>query len=115
MKLPALLIVLALAISPAIAADAPDPEISHLLAVIGASGCVFIRNGKQHTADEAVEHLEKKYRRAGDRVGDAESFIDRIASESSLSGRPYLIDCDGALTPTREWLTAKLGAYRDAP
>ena len=114
MKLPALLAVLALAVAPAVAEDAPDPEIAHLLAAIAASHCVFIRNGKPHTAGEAVEHLEMKYRRAGKRIVGAESFIDRIASASSLSGRPYMIDCDGTPRPTREWLTAELAAYRDA-
>lgn len=103
-----------LALAPALAADAPDPEIEYLLSAVADSRCVFIRNGKEHTAAEAAEHLQMKYRRAGRRVDSAETFIARIASESSLSGRPYLIDCGGDSTPTREWLTEKLGEHRDA-
>jgi hypothetical protein len=52
---------------------------------------VFIRNGSEHTAGEAVSHLELKLRRAGRRVSTAEEFIDHLASASSLSKRPYLI------------------------
>ena len=107
--------VLTLMMAPALATDAPNAEVAHLLSVVAASSCVFIRNGKQHTADEAVKHLEMKYHRVSRRIDTAETFIDRIASESSLTGKPYLIDCDGAPVPTRQWLTAKLAEYRDEP
>lgn len=103
---------LTLMLAPALAADVPSAEIAHLLSVVAASSCAFIRNGKQHTADEAAKHLEMKYRRVSRRIDTAEKFIDRIASESSLTGKPYLIDCDGTPVPTRRWLTEKLDEYR---
>lgn len=109
------LALLTLMLAPALAADAPNAEIAHLLSVVAASSCAFIRNGKQHTADEAVKHLEMKYHRVSKRIDTAETFIDRIASESSLTGKPYFIDCDGTPVPTRQWLTAKLTEYRREP
>ena len=96
---------------PAMAAT-PDAEIQHLLDVVGDSGCSFNRNGKDHSADEARDHLAMKYRRAGSRIKTAEAFIKHLASESSWTGRPYIIECDGNSVPSREWLTEQLMSYR---
>lgn len=110
MRLAALLLALAVA-SPAGAEDAPR-EIRFLLDSVGDSGCTFTRNGKDHTAAEARDHLAMKYRRAGSRVTTAEAFIDRLASASSWTGEPYLIRCDGAQMRSREWLNDRLREYR---
>ena len=96
---------------PVLAAT-PDDEIQHLLDMVGDSGCTFNRNGKEHTADEARDHLAMKYRRAGSRIKTAESFIKYLASESSWTGKPYFIECDGASVPSRDWLTDRLTTYR---
>jgi len=96
---------------PVLAAT-PDVEIQYLLDVVGDSGCTFNRNGKEHTADEARDHLAMKYRRAGSRIKTAESFINYLASESSWTGKPYFIECDGASVPSRDWLTDRLTTYR---
>lgn len=101
----------ALASTPAICAS-PKEEIQHLLSAIGDSGCTFIRNRKQHTATEAEAHLAMKYKRAGSRVKDAEVFIDRLPSESSWTGKPYVIQCGGNLMPGGEWLAAELEKFR---
>jgi hypothetical protein len=67
-------------------------RIDRLLAEVGASETlVFIRNGNEYTAQEAVEHLRLKLRRAGSQISTAEEFIDRLATRSSVSGKPYLI------------------------
>lgn len=54
-------------------------------------GAVFIRNGTEHGAKEAAEHLQLKRGKAGKRFDTAEQFIECCASKSSLSGSDYLI------------------------
>ncbi len=88
-------------------------EIDHLLDSVSTSGCIFIRNGREHEPAEAAEHLRTKYRQAHRYVNSAENFIDRIASESSISGRPYRVNCEGDEEPTRTWLHRALAEYRE--
>lgn len=101
-------------LAPAFASD--DPEIEFLLTAVEQSDCTFIRNDKPHPAAEAADHLRMKYRRGKWAVDDAEEFIDRIASKSTISGDPYRVQCgDNAPELTGRWLTARLAEYRDAP
>jgi Family of unknown function (DUF5329) len=92
-----------------------EKEIAHLIAHLRASGCQFNRNGSWHTADRAVVHLNNKYdylRKRG-LVPDAEAFIERAATESSASGKPYLVKCaDAAPIPSAKWLQDELQRYR---
>jgi hypothetical protein len=90
----------------------PDPEITHLLNEIADSGCVFHRNGKDHSPAEARDHLAMKLRRAGARIDDAENFIKHLATKSSWSGKPYSIRCADESTPSADWLNARLKAFR---
>ena len=92
--------------------SAADREIRYLLDGISHSGCQFERNGTRYEAARAVEHLEMKYRRARRYVGNADEFIARIGTQSSFSGRPYNVVCDGAATPSGRWLSDLLDAYR---
>jgi hypothetical protein len=55
------------------------------------STLVFIRNGDTYSAAEAVEHLKLKLSHTRDRLQTAEQFIDKVASSSSISGKPYLV------------------------
>ncbi len=71
-----------------------DVEIDYLLESVSDSDCVFIRNGSEHEAAAAKEHLQMKRRRGRRYYGNAEDFIDRIASRSSWSGKEYRIRCD---------------------
>ena len=72
--------------------DGEQARIDRLLAAVSASAdLVFIRNGSEHTAREAADHLRLKLRRAGSRIATAEEFIDLLATRSSFSGKPYLI------------------------
>lgn len=105
---------LTIALVAPLAAATPGEEIQYLLDAVGRSGCDFTRNGTRHTAAEARAHLAMKYERAGSRVRSPEAFIDRLASESSWTGRPYLITCDGRSTTSREWLTEQLQRFRAA-
>jgi hypothetical protein len=80
---------------------APEPkaqaEIAHLLDYVATPGCQFNRNGSWHEGNEAKSHLQKKYDYLvkRDLVTNAESFIAGAATESSMSGKPYLVRCGG--------------------
>jgi len=72
-------------------------EIAHLLDHVATPGCQFNRNGSWHEGPEARSHLKQKYDYLvkRDLVTNAESFIARGATESSMSGKPYLVKCGG--------------------
>lgn len=90
-------------------------EIAHLLQYVEQSGCQFNRNGTWYRARDARLHLQKKYDYL-DRRGlapDAESFIERAASQSSISGRAYQVRCaDSKPMPSARWLTEELRRFR---
>lgn len=91
-----------------------DAEIEFLLSAIGSSGCEFSRNGSVHSAAEAESHLRMKYDNGRRYVSSAEQFIDRLASKSSITRRPYSIVCaEGVTTLSSDWLYNKLNEYRD--
>jgi len=106
---------LAAAGPPAVAEphEAAQGEIAALLAAIGTSGCTFVRNGEPGDAASARAHLERKYRYARKKLDSAESFIERVASQSSMTGRPYLVECLGKPEQrTRDWLFDRLAEIR---
>ena len=92
-------------------ADA-DAEIRALIQAVAESDCEFNRNGSLHSAEMAAEHLELKYARGKRYADSAEAFIERLASKSSWSGKPYNMICDGQAQPTGDWLTATLQDIR---
>jgi hypothetical protein len=90
-------------------------EVDALLGRLSASGCVFNRNGSWHSAVEAKTHLAGKleYLERRGLVQTAEQFIERGASASSISGRPYLVKCGNAVPmESRKWLEAQLEDIR---
>ncbi len=87
-------------------------EIEYLLDYVSTSGCRFIRNGSAHDPADAADHLRLKYSRGKRYVNSAEQFIDRLASESSWTGKPYSVDCNGRTEPSRDWLYRALTEYR---
>ncbi len=93
-------------------------EIAHLFSTLEASNCQFNRNGTWHSAKEASAHLATKYKYLQDKdlVPTAEKFIERAATESSLSGKAYQIKCaDGVVQPSASWFQAILWKYRGKP
>ena len=93
--------------------EAAQAEIEALLSSIGTSGCTFIRNDEPGDAAGARAHLERKYRYARKKLDSAEDFIERVASQSSMTGRPYLVECPGKPQQrTREWLFERLTEIR---
>jgi hypothetical protein len=50
-----------------------------------------------------------KWKNAGSRIRTAKDFIEKVASASSVTGKPYTIRWqDGKETPASEYLTAQL-------
>ncbi|MEN3363120.1 MAG: hypothetical protein V7606_394, partial [Burkholderiales bacterium] len=92
-------------------------EVTHLLEFIEQSNCQFNRNGSWHQSRDARLHLQKKYDYLGKRdlVPDAERFIERAASQSSMSRQAYKVRCaDGKEIASASWLTEELARYRKA-
>jgi len=80
-----------------------------LLAAVGSSDLVFIREGGEYSGKEAKAHLQTKLAFAGWRVHTAEDFITYIASKSSINGRPYYVRLtDGTQMEAETWLRSKL-------
>jgi hypothetical protein len=91
-------------------------EIEHLIAQLGASGCEFNRNGTWYASSAARSHLQRKYDYLLKKnlVTTAETFIERGGSESSSSGKPYLVKCAGAAAiESGVWLAAELRRFRE--
>jgi len=113
-----LLLALALA-APLAARAAPPPnvqqDVKHLLEFIDHSGCSFFRNGSWSDAKTAEGHVHMKYDYLAlqGRIVTAQDFIEKAASQSSLSGAPYQIRC-GSNAPvlSRVWLSEELARYQ---
>lgn len=88
-------------------------RIEALIAAVGRlEGATFIRNGSEHTAAEAADHLRLKWKNAGKRVRTAEDFIRYCATQSSMSGRKYRIRlADGRELDSADWFSAELRRY----
>jgi hypothetical protein len=88
-------------------------SIAHL------DSAVFIRNGTEHSAAAAAEHLAYKLSRAQKSYfapdkseWTAEMFIEKLATQSSLSAALYKIRfADGSEVPSGEWLKQQLLLY----
>ena len=107
-------VLLALTMAPAIAAgEMMDTEIDYLLESVASSSCTFIRNGKEHEASDARDHLQMKRRRGKRYFDSTEEFIERLASKSSWTGKPYRIRCDGEEVNAGDWFTALLTEHRN--
>ena len=90
-----------------------NDEINHLLDYISNSSCVFMRNGSEHSALDAVEHIKKKYEYYKEDIDSAEEFIEFSASKSTFSKKAYYIQCPGESEVTsRQWLLEELTRYR---
>jgi hypothetical protein len=69
----------------------------------------FIRNGSTYEVSSAVRLLRGKWDANAAEVKSARDFIDKVASMSGTSGKPYLIRFkDGREIESREYLLAEL-------
>ncbi len=92
-------------------------EIDAVLSRLQSSGCQFNRNGTWYPPAKAKDHLLRKLEYLEDKglVDSAEQFIERGASQSSMTGRAYLVKCgDAQPIESRAWLTEQLESIRNA-
>ncbi len=108
--------VVLVALPSATTAGSAREEIDYLLDTVGESGCLFIRNGTEHSAREAEAHLRMKYRKGESYAKTADQFIERLASQSSWTRQSYEIACPGTTPePSGPWLSRRLADYRRRP
>lgn len=90
-------------------------KTDHLIQFVrNLKGATFIRNGSEHTPTDAADHLQYKREKAGSRVKTARDFIDKIASESSMTGNPYMIRfSNGKEFPVKMVLTNELNKLEE--
>lgn len=81
--------------SSASATPPPPHEQSRIEKLIkfveGQKGIKFVRNGTEYNCEEAGRFLRGKMDAMGGEVSTARQFIERIASKSSMSGKPYQV------------------------
>jgi uncharacterized protein DUF5329 len=90
-------------------------EIDALMTQLETSGCRVNRNGTWYPAADTRSHLTTKldYLERRGQVENAEQFIERAASGSSMSGEPYLIQCgDTPPVESATWFSRELQAIR---
>ena len=69
----------------------------------------FVRNGSTYNADNAAIFLRRKWQANASEVRTALDFIDKVASISGTSGKPYLIRFkDGREIRSRDFLLGEL-------
>jgi hypothetical protein len=89
---------------------AEHQKIESLIKRVGdLKNAKFIRNGSTYEVATAVRFLRGKWDANADDVKTARDFIDKVASISGTSGKPYLIRFnDGREIKSREYLLAEL-------
>ena len=91
-----------------------DKVITYLLDYVRKSDVIFIRNGKEHTPQEAANHMAKKMDHFRDEIKTPEDFIRLTGTKSILSGKPYLVRFPGGgEMRSKEWLARALELYRE--
>ena len=109
----ALLFLVMTAALPAESEEIVSHEIVHLLQYIESSDCIFIRNGEEYSAAEARAHIQKKYDHFKYRVKTTEDFIKYAGTKSSMSGKPYMVRCNGQEIRNTDWLSTELQKLRN--
>jgi hypothetical protein len=88
-------------------------EVEHLLKFLRGSDCRMTRNGKAHNGEEAARYVQRKYDHFRNEISSTEDFIELAASQSTISGKSYQVQCPGEPNrPSRDWLLQELGAFR---
>jgi hypothetical protein len=95
------------------AQSSPAPETQKIEALIKRVGelkdAKFVRNGSTYGPTTAVFFLRAKWEANNAEIRTAWEFIDKIASASGTSGKPYLIRFqDGREINSRDFLIAEL-------
>lgn len=76
----------------------------------------FIRNGTEYSCADAGKLLRGKLESMGKDVSTAREFIDRIATKSSMSGKPYEVKFgDGKTMLASQFLAEELKRIEAQP
>ena len=77
------------------AVNAPLSEQEKIQSLITGLGnlkdAVFIRNGASYDAKAAMKFLKGKWQSKESEIKTAKDFIEKVASQSSTTGKPYVI------------------------
>jgi hypothetical protein len=109
-----LIVLLSLVVARAFAQDSSETvKIQYLItSVENLEGAKFIRNGREYDARSASNHLRLKLKAAGKKVKTAEDFIKFCASQSSMTGEPYLMRlADGTTLKSEVFFRNKLKTF----
>jgi hypothetical protein len=95
------------------------PEKQKIEALItrvgGLPDAKFVRNGSSYEGSSAVRFLRGKWAVNAAAVKTAQDFIDKVASVSGTSNKPYLIRFnDGREMTSRDFLIAELNKIERA-
>ena len=105
---------------PAPAQDKALTEKQKIEALIkhveGLAGAKFVRNDAEYDPKSAAKFLRGKWEAEGAGIKTAKEFIDKAATASSTSGRPYLIRLPGGKeVKSGEYLADRLKEIEKAP
>ena len=79
-------------------------------------GATFIRNGQEYALDDAITHMRKKWEWKKSKIKTADDFIKIVGSNSSTSGKPYIIRMsDGTEVQTGQWFGKQLELMNRLP
>jgi len=80
-------------------------KIDRLLEVIAGSDLTFIRNDQEWSGEMFATLLRDKYEYSGTRYASLSEFIEKVASRSSTTGKPYLVKLpSGDIVDVDTWL-----------
>jgi len=79
-------------------------KIESLIFIVEQSEITFIRNGDEHTSKEAADHLRMKLEKLGEEIKTYDEFIDKCATKSSVSGKPYQVKLNNdSIIDAKSW------------
>jgi hypothetical protein len=101
-------------------AEPPAHELTRIEKLIrfveNQKGMKFIRNGTEYSCADAGKFLRGKMEAMGGEVTNAREFIERIASKSSMSGKPYEVKfADGKTMLASQFLADELKRIEGHP
>ena len=101
------------ALAPVRAEETPAAETQKIEALVthleGLTDAKFVRNGSEYGAKDAAKFLRGKWKAHKADIETAMDFVEKVASVSSTSGKPYLIRfADGTEVKSGEYLKAEL-------